>query len=321
VSGQLVLAPQLRFGELCSRLAQAGWQAAGQAGAPLVAGEPEHALFERAGAHLVYTFNPVCSLRLLDTSAAGPAWSDALLPVAGAGEVHLWLESHDERTLLRGLLAAAQLGHAALAPQVDAQRGHSHPTIARAAERTLQLLVGDAAGVKETNRANTASGLDPAEADPAGAARGGALLGIALLKEQLTPLLYALAQDRDGRIAARLQPQAADFLLAFRPDAAVAASEAYAAAALTARVAPVSGAGHQVQVALAPAGMLGDDNALSRQFPSGYRAIAHLLAPQRIWARWKYLPRGAAAGVAYDGLVWLDERWVWFAKPYRVLSV
>jgi hypothetical protein len=258
VNARLVLEPGLRFCELGALLRQDGWQAVSQAGDPIVPGEPEHATFERpGGARLVYTFNPVCALRVLDTSAAKQI---PVLPVARADMVRDWLGSADERTRMRGMLAAALPG------------------------------------------------------DGADHARGGAMLAIETLKTQLAPLLEALGHDRDGRLAASLAPGPVDFARAFTAQAAAAAEIAYAAAP-AARVAAIEGAG-ELQIALAPAGMLGDDNDLSRQFPSGYRAIAHLLAPQRIWARWKY----PQAGMAYDGLVWLDERWVWFAKPYRVLS-
>jgi hypothetical protein len=258
MNARLVLMPELRFGELAARLGQAGWHAAGQAADPILPGEPEHATFERPdGGRLVYTFNPVCALRVLDTSAADEI---PVLPVARADVVRDWLGSADERTRMRGVLAAALPG------------------------------------------------------DGADNARGGALLAVEVLKVQLAPLLEALGHDRDGSLAASLAPRPGDFARAFTAHAAAAAERAYAGAP-AARVAAIEGAG-ELQIALAPAGMLGDDNDLSRQFPSGYRAIAHLLAPERIWARWKY----PQAGMAYDGLVWLDERWVWFAKPYRVLS-
>ena len=294
MSPHLVLMPELRFGDLGALLGQRGWHAVSQAADPIRPGEPEHAIFERAaGGRVVYTFNPVCGLRVLDTSCAGGPAYIAALPVAGPAEVRGWLSAADERTVLRGVLAAAQLGDAALSPQVDGLRRHPRRAIARAAERALQVL-------------------QPQAGDDG--ARGGALLAGEVLKAQLAPLLEALAHDRDGRIAAALAPQPGDFALAFMPQAAEAASRAYAAAP-AARVVSVEGAG-ELDIALAPAGMLADDNDLSRRFPSGYRGIAHLLAPQRIWARWKYL----RPGVAYDGLVWLDERWVWFPKPYRVLS-
>jgi hypothetical protein len=297
VNRKLVLIPALRFGELAALLGQHGWTLAQQAAEPLVPGEPEHASFERGQARLVYTCNPVCHFRVLDTALAGAAGLDAALPVVSTGAVADWLASDDERTLLRGLLAAAHTEQLALAPLVQAQCKHPRPAIARAAEQALQVLLGDKIAAGD------------------GSARGGALLAIALLEEQLRPLLMALQHDRDGRLAAALRPQASDFLLAFAPGAAIVASDAYATAPV-----PRVQADGELELALAPAGMLGDDNALSRRFPGGYRAIAHLLAPQRIWASWKYVRRGERAGVAYDGLVWLDERWVWFPKPYRALS-
>jgi hypothetical protein len=152
--------------------------------------------------------------------------------------------------------------------------------------------------------------------------RAEALAAIELLREQLAPLLHALAHDHDGSLAASLQPTPADFALAFVPQAVERARAAYAAPAVkgVARVGSVQ-AGSVLQVALAPAGMFADDNMLSRQFPAGYQGIADLLVPERVWARWKYLRRGETSGMAYDGLVWLNERWVWFPKPYRVLSM
>lgn len=294
-SARLVLLPDFSFDRLAALLGQSGWKLVSQVAAPIVAGEPEHAVFER-GAHdrLVYTFNPVCRFRVLDTSEGGAL--DAALPLADVAAVASWLASADERTLLLGILAAAQLGDASLAPQVDALRGHSRRALAQAAQRA-------------------STELQPAV--PADTARAASLLGIEVLKTHLVPLLQALARDHDGRIAARLQPQESDFMRAFTPSAATAAIDAYASAP-PARVASADGS--ELEMALAPAGMLADDNELSRQFPSGYRSIAHLLAPQRVWARWKYMRPGEKSGMAYDGLVWLDERWVWFSKPYRALS-
>jgi hypothetical protein len=66
--------------------------------------------------------------------------------------------------------------------------------------------------------------------------------------------------------------------------------------------------------------MLASDNELSRPFPGGYRAIAAKLNPNRIWVRWKFCRPGETAGMAYDGLVWVDDHWAWFPKPYRALA-
>ncbi len=292
---RLVLLPEFTFDRLTALLGQSGWNLVSQVAAPIIAGEPEHAVFER-GAHgrLVYTFNPACRFRILDTSDSGVLVT--ALPLADVATVASWLASADERTLLLGILAAAQLGDPSLAPQVDALRSHSRRALAQAAQRTSTVL-------------------QPAV--PSDTAQVASLLGIEVLKTHLVPLLQALARDPDGRVAATLQPHESDFTSAFTPAAAPAAISAYASAP-QARVASADGS--ELEIALAPAGMLADDNELSRQFPSGYRSIAHLLAPQRVWARWKYVRPGEKSGMAYDGLVWLDERWVWFSKPYRALS-
>lgn len=55
------------------------------------------------------------------------------------------------------------------------------------------------------------------------------------------------------------------------------------------------------------------------EFPGGYKALAPYLTPGKLWISWKYTRPGAAAGMAYDGLVWLDDRFAWFPKPWRVL--
>jgi hypothetical protein len=51
------------------------------------------------------------------------------------------------------------------------------------------------------------------------------------------------------------------------------------------------------------------------------QAIPVLAAqPDRIWLVWRYLEAGQAAGVRYDGVTRLDDRWGWFPKPYRVVG-
>ncbi|HUH02886.1 MAG TPA: hypothetical protein VML75_12900 [Kofleriaceae bacterium] len=76
----------------------------------------------------------------------------------------------------------------------------------------------------------------------------------------------------------------------------------------------------EVRVFAAPASLLTDDNELSRNFPGGYQRIADKLDPHRVWLAWKYLAPGSSTGMAYDGLVWLDDRFAWFPKPWRVLG-
>ncbi|HWO61148.1 MAG TPA: hypothetical protein VNO31_14065 [Umezawaea sp.] len=48
--------------------------------------------------------------------------------------------------------------------------------------------------------------------------------------------------------------------------------------------------------------------------------MADLLVPTRVWAAWKYRSPNSSAGLSYDGLVWCDDHWAFFPKPYRVLT-
>jgi len=140
------------------------------------------------------------------------------------------------------------------------------------------------------------------------------------LKQQLTPLLLALGQDQDGRLAAQLRPRADDYEKAFLPPYVDAARSAFEAIWAESPRIQAAQPGSQLKLHVAPAGMLADDNDLSWHFPGGYRSIAPLLNPHRVWAAWKLIPPGKDAGMAYDGLVWLDDHWTWFPKPYRALA-
>lgn len=147
-----------------------------------------------------------------------------------------------------------------------------------------------------------------------------AMAAIALLREQLTPLLHALGRDRDGALTAQLRPRPEDYARAFLPQYAEAARTAFEAIwADSPRISPAL-SGSELKLNMAPAGMLADDNALSWNFPGGYRSVAHMLDPHRVWVAWKLIAPGKTAGMAYDGLVWLDDHWAWFPKPYRVLA-
>lgn len=146
------------------------------------------------------------------------------------------------------------------------------------------------------------------------------MAAIELLRQELTPLLHALGQDRDGSLTAHLRPRPEDYARAFLPQYAEAARTAFEA--IWAEPPRISSAlpGSELKLNIAPAGMLADDNALSWRFPGGYRSVAPLLNPHRVWVAWKLIPPGKSAGMAYDGLVWLDDHWAWFPKPYRVLA-
>ncbi|WP_372658916.1 hypothetical protein [Hydrogenophaga sp.] len=308
----LILPADFAFAVLQATLEQGGWRLATLARAPIVPGEPEHAAFVQQSRQLVYTFNPVCRLRVLDTAHAGALPPG--LPFVHHGDLAEWLASNDERTVLRGILAAQATGDTALLNAVQAQRQHPRAAIAQAAERAAQVL----------QQAPPADPPSDPNADippgPAPDARATALAAADVLRHQLEPLLLSVARDPEGELAASLLPRDEDWARAFVPEVAEAARQAYAAAWPSAPRVTRAGAQARALVHVAPAGMLTHPNPLSRDFPGGYQAIARLLQPQRVWAAWKMREPGASAGMAYDGLVWLDDHWAWFPKPYRVLA-
>jgi len=232
----------------------------------------------------------------------------AALPLVRPETAASWLTEADDRTVLRGVLAAHHLGDPGLLDRVEACRDHARPAIAEAASRSADAL----------RRAMESRTPEEGAARQA-QARTRAMASLAVLEEQLEPLLRGLGRDADGRIAAGLRPVPDDYGLAFLPQYAEAACKAYEPIwEKEPRVRPVP-SNAVVRCHVAPAGMLGHDNELSFHFPGGYRHVAQLLDPHRVWARWTYLRPGASAGQSYDGLVWLDDHWAWFPKPFRAL--
>lgn len=55
-------------------------------------------------------------------------------------------------------------------------------------------------------------------------------------------------------------------------------------------------------------------------FPGAYATVAFRFQPERVWIAWKYTRPGETTGMAWDGLVWVDDHWAWFPKPWRVLG-
>jgi len=177
----------------------------------------------------------------------------------------------------------------------------------------------------------TAYGVRGAGAPAGGAERvpgdAGARERVLELVEALTPLvlsvLQSIASDGEGGAVRELLPRESDYGVAFTGEAAAAARDYYGEwwpRQLAEGVAPSVDADWRIEAHLAPAGLLGSDNVLSRPFPGGYRKIAPWLNPHRVWVCWHYRPPGRGAGVGMNGLVWLDDHWAWFPKPYRLVG-
>ena len=161
---------------------------------------------------------------------------------------------------------------------------------------------------------------DELRASAPAASRGFALLTSEALAEEIKPLLAALAKDRSGAALEQVRPHPGDYAKVFQADALDAARRVYETLwSGTWETQFPASAQSELRVVVAPAGLLATANELSRQFPQGYTAIARILQPHRIWAAWKFAKPGEASGLAFDGLVWCDDHWAWFPKPYRHL--
>ena len=271
--------------------------------ADIIPGEPELAAWTRDGRErLTYTFNPVVSLRVIEYSGVTAAAVETLtqaLPVLDSRAVGQLLGEADSRRVLLGLLAARILRTQELAPVVVPLTLHREQVISRAAAETLEAL---AFGVGAT-------------------ARQKALAVMQALAQQAIQPLSALVGPDGRRQLESMRPRADDFERVFRPDIAGAVRTAFEELWREPPAMERLDSGEMtLRVDAAPAGMLGDDNELSKHFPGGYRALAPYLVPNRIWFVWRYIRPGDKSGMRYDGVVMLDDRWVWFPKAYRVLG-
>jgi len=163
--------------------------------------------------------------------------------------------------------------------------------------------------------ASTASG-GGTEADIAAA-----LVAAEAVKHAARPMLEALRGGGAARRIAALCPRSEDYAKVFTEDAVEIARVAFTRFW---DVPPPFRAPDHTQTELSlwvsPAGMLGEPNLLSRQFPTGYRGLARWLNPHRVWLAWRFAKPGEIGGLTYDGLVWCDDHWAWFPRPYLVLA-
>ncbi len=182
----------------------------------------------------------------------------------------------------------------------------------------LDDLLQEATG--RAQAARIASGSPAQSANSSAESMIAAAAAIEVIREQAMPVLEAIRQDTSGQIIAGLRPKDSDYEKVFVGKMVEQVRSAYREVWSGEMQIPYPSTRQTViHCAVAPAGMLDHPNELSRNFPGGYAAIASALNPHRVWIAWKYLEPGAQAGISFDGLVWVDDHWAWFPKPYRVL--
>ncbi len=298
----LIVAPEVPFAEIDRGLEACGLErdrrAIAAMLAPLLKDEPELAgwAFKGGKPFVTYTFNPVVALRVLDVGYAPPGLRGDIASHVRLTEpsgVRLGLTAGDARARLRSLWAAGETDRYDLVDQVAALKQDPEVSVQRAAADVtarLQRLIE---------------------------ARVQVLMQLRLLAENARTFIARL---HEASFVTHLTPRrdelprlVDDDLAAELGDALLADSER------PPRAAP--GASYdQVQITAATAGLLRFPSELSDKFPRGYRDIAPWLKPDRTWLTWAWSDGRVGPGARYDGLVWLDDRWVWLPKVYRLLG-
>jgi hypothetical protein len=302
---ELVLDPALAFGELEARLSALGFTRDSSVSAvtlPAIPDEPELAAWTRGGERLTYTFNPVVSLRAIAPVGISDRTRARLitgLPVLDLPSIGQLLTETEPRRILLGLYAARAAGAGELALVVASLQAHPDRTISRAAASTLEAV-------------RSARGSTPREQT---------LAVMQVLCRRAIPVLAALLGPEGAARVEAMRPRPEDYARVFRADVVDRVRAAYENLWRTPpQLDRLVSGDVTLRVDAAPAGMLSDENELSRRFPGGYRAAAPYLLADRVWFVWRYLHGGAEAGMRYDGVVLLDDRWAWFPKPYVVLG-
>jgi hypothetical protein len=295
----LLVEPQTPFEQIAAGLEKLGWerQNGALAGKPLIQGEPETASWWWHGHKpiVIYTFNPVVKLRVLDVATLPPVMRAAIvfnLPILQETDIEKLLDSTDPRERLRGLWAAQELEKLDLIPKVDRLTKDPDSVAAEQARNVLDRL----------RRINEA--------------RYEALANLRMLTDAAPQLIRKLS---DPAFIMGLKPTDADLAELFdgdlKPVLTTAVENVYSRKL---RISPVEPDAN-IQVLAAAAGMLRWPNMLSEKFPLGYRDIAGWMNPRRVWLCWSITtPQGGT--VRYDGLAWVNSRWVWLPKIYRYLA-
>lgn len=65
---------------------------------------------------------------------------------------------------------------------------------------------------------------------------------------------------------------------------------------------------------------LKDGDAVLREFPGGYEKVRGYFVGDVPIVRFKFVEQGQTTGLAFDGLIYVKDRWVLMPKPWRALD-
>lgn len=130
-----------------------------------------------------------------------------------------------------------------------------------------------------------------------------------------------LAVGADGKALTRaLRPLPEDYSRVFREDIAERLRETYDKIWETEPVITRKPGQNVLLVSACPAEGFFVGSVMMEAFPGGYAGLGEYLVPGRVWVCWKFVAPGERLGMAWDGLVHLDERWVWFPRAWAFVK-
>lgn len=295
----LLVSPETPFTRIASVMEQVGLQAGTSqtSTTPLLTGEPEFFTWtwQNSKPHVIYTFNPVARLRVLDVATVPPALRGMIasqLPILDHSKISNLFFADDPRQRLLGLWAAQETEEIGLVAQAERLQNDTEAVVAEQARLVTKRLqrVADS--------------------------RVEALANLRVLAEAAPKLIMRLD---DPQVVTGLQPNRNDIAALFDEELADSIFKGVTDLYKTMPRAAPGDRYPELKVTAANAGLLRWSNELSDKFPRGYRDIAGWMVPNRIWLSWEYRsPEGGS--VLYDGLVFLDDHWVWIPKVFRIVA-
>lgn len=135
-------------------------------------------------------------------------------------------------------------------------------------------------------------------------------------------LLKRFVQPGADRVAltARLKPRPEDIQAVFEPGAAARLIPYYDRLYTPgAQIGPKSGQ-TDVLVTWTTTDMLRQGKPILKDFPGGYEVVRNHLKGRHPIVRFKFVRPGEKLGLAFDGLIFVNNRWVLLPKAYRALQ-
>jgi hypothetical protein len=296
----LIVHPDTAFDRIDEALSFLGFEIERRANASLIGYEPEFASWHSNGHKpiVIYSFNPIVGLRVLDVATLSPALRAKIfdaLPIFLDSDIEDYLFSPNPKNRLLGLFALQELQRIDLTHQTFRLQSDPDPHVANTS-KTIHLELENIATKRQELKVNLIL-LEEAAKDAI------SQLNNPIRTAQLKPTRNEVASLFDETLTTPL---------------CTLIDQLYKQAPVTDHEGD-----EQLTVTAANAGLLRWHNELSQKFSRGYRDMSGWINPQWIWLTWCWSDPASEplnSGVRYDGLVWSGTRWVWIPKAYQLIA-